>query len=247
MLDRQALKSALATTPECLPLEKLEELSAEGARAHNHVSQCARCQAELVLLREFETSEPLPGEGAAVAWISAQLERQLGEIKKPSRAAQRRLSGVEGEGTRSWFSRLFAFQTMRIWLPVTAALVLAVAGIMFWRSPKEPELHASMGNDPAIYRSLELRTIAPSGELSEIPKELKWKAVSEAAAYKVVITEVDHSEVWSGQTVDTFVTIPESVAARIKVSKPFIWQVTALDQQGKTLASSQARRFVVVR
>jgi hypothetical protein len=131
MLDRQALKSALATTPECLPLENLEKLSAEEVRAHEHVSQCARCQTELAMLREFETSEPLPGEGAAVAWISAQLERQQAAIKRPSRAAQRRLSEVEGGGTSSWLSRLFGFQTMRVWLPVTAALALAVAGIMF--------------------------------------------------------------------------------------------------------------------
>lgn len=143
--------------------------------------------------------------------------------------------------------RLFGYQTMRVWLPVTAALALAVAGLMFWRSPKEPELHASLGSDPAIYRSLELQTIAPSGELSEIPKDLKWIAVPAAASYKIRITEVDHSEVWNGQTVDTFVTIPASVIAKIKVGKPFIWQVTAVDQQGKTLASSQARRFVVAR
>ena len=247
MLDRQALKSALATTPECLPLEKLEELSADEARAHKHVSQCARCQTELTLLREFETNEPLPGEGAAVAWISAQLERQQAEIKRPSRAAQRKRAKVEGQGSGGWLGRLFDYQIMRVWIPVTAALVLAAAGIMLWRSPKEPELHASLGNDPAIYRSLELQTIAPSGELSEIPKELKWNSVPEAATYKVVITEVDHSEVWSGQTVDTFVTIPASMTAKIRIGKPFIWQVTALDQQGKTLASSQARRFVVTR
>jgi hypothetical protein len=247
MLDRQALKSALATTPECLPLEKLEELSTEEVRTHKHVSQCARCQTELTLLREFETNEPLPGEGAAVAWISAQLERQQAEIKHPSRAAQRKRSKVEGQGSDSWLGRLFGYEAMRVWLPVTATLVLAVAGIMLWRSPKEPELHASLGNDPAIYRSLELQTIAPSGELSEIPKELKWNAVPEAANYKIKITEVDHTELWNGQTVDTFVTIPASIVAKIKVGKPFIWQVTAVDQQGKTLASSQARRFVVAR
>lgn len=247
MLDRQALKSALATTPECLPLEKLEELSAEEVRTHKHVSQCARCQTELTLLREFETSEPLPGEGAAVAWISAQLERQQAEIKRPSRAAQRKRSKVQGQGSGSWLGRLFDYQTIRVWLPVTAALVLAAAAFMVWRSPKEPELHASLGNDPAIYRSLELQTIAPSGELSEIPKELKWNAVPEAATYKIKISEVDHTEVWNGQTVDTFVTIPASVVAKIRVGKPFIWQVTAVDQQGKTLASSQARRFVVAR
>jgi hypothetical protein len=75
MLDRQALKSALVAKPDCLSLEQLESLAADPARSHPHLAQCPRCQAELALLKSFESSEPLPNEGAAVAWISSHLER----------------------------------------------------------------------------------------------------------------------------------------------------------------------------
>jgi hypothetical protein len=245
MLDRQTLKSALAATPDCLSIEELGDLSVDEARKHKHVSACAHCQTELTMLREFESSTPLADEGAAVAWISSHLERRLDEIKNPSRAVQRQLAEAAAPRTSSWLARLFAFPNMRVLAPIAAVVAIAVGGFLFLQSPKEPELQANLGHEPAIYRSQELQTVSPSGELLEAPKNLQWKPVPGATMYKFSITEVDHTEVWNGQTVDTLMTIPPSVLAKMRVGKPFLWKVSALDPQGAVLASSQAQRFVV--
>ena len=243
-MDRDTLKSALASTPDCLPVEKLGELSVEQARTHLHVSQCTRCQTELALLRQFESDQPLPGEGAAVAWISSQLERRLDQIKSPATMAKHPKSDL-ATGRATWLSRLFSVPGFRFAAPIAAAAVVAVAALLLFRSPKEPELHANLGSGSTIYRSQEVQVVAPMGDLQKVPGKLEWKAVQGAAAYKILVTEVDRTEVWNTQTTDTFVTIPNSVAVKIRVRKPFYWKVTALDPNGAVLASSQAQRFVV--
>ena len=245
-MDRQALKSALVRTPECLSIEALGELSPEQARAHPHISKCMRCQTELALLREFESSDPLPGEGAAVAWISSHLERNLDEIKHPSGKAQRKLAQPSTRSAISWWDRLFTQPSIRLWVPVGALAAIALTVLLFVRSSREPELQANLGHETTVYRSQELQTIAPAGELRDAPKTLTWKAVSGAALYKVVITEVDHTEVWRAESKDTLMTIPAAVLIKMKAGKPFLWKVSALDPQGVVLASSQAQRFVVV-
>ncbi len=246
MMDRQALKSALARTPECLSIEALGALSPDEARGHHHISECVRCQTELALLREFESSDPLPDEGAAVAWISSHLERNLDAIKHPSGNAQRKALRADSRPAISWWDRLFKQPSIRVWIPVGAVAAIALAALLFLRSSREPELQANLGHDTTVYRSQELQTIAPAGELREAPKTLTWKAVSGAATYRVAITEVDHTEVWRGESSDTLMTMPAPVLAKMKAGKPFLWTVSALDPQGVVLASSQAQRFVVI-
>lgn len=244
MVDRNTLKSALGVTPDCLSPEQLAKLTADEVNGHTHLLNCARCQTELDLMREFESSKPLPGEGAAVAWISSQLEHRLDEIKNPARAAQSRRAGVPAERS-SWFLRLISIPGFQVIAPMAAALAI-VGSLLLLRSPKEPELQANLGGDTAVYRSQEVQILAPQGELTKAPSMLQWKSVTGAAVYKVVITEVDQTEVWSAQTNDTFMTIPVSVIGKMRVGKPFVWKVAALDPQGVVLASSQAQRFVVM-
>src|SRR5258708_21931423 len=72
-------QAAASATEECLPLEVLErmtESSAADAKAAAHLAECAHCQTELSMLKSFEASVPSAEEGAAVAWIAAQLERK---------------------------------------------------------------------------------------------------------------------------------------------------------------------------
>lgn len=129
--------------------------------------------------------------------------------------------------------------------PVFVALVITALGIGFLRRPQEPQLNANAGNGPAIYRSQEIQVIAPSGEMAEAPKILQWKPVSGAARYKVSIMEVDEVPLWSGETRDSNLTIPISTRARMLPGKPVLWRVTALDVQGRVLATSQVQRFSV--
>src|SRR5579864_9600878 len=72
-------QEAAAATKDCLPLEKLEQKgdnTSRDAKAAAHLAGSAHCQTELAMLKNFEQSTPSADEGAAVAWIAAQLERQ---------------------------------------------------------------------------------------------------------------------------------------------------------------------------
>jgi hypothetical protein len=243
MINRSTLKAALDATPNCLSLKDLERLAENPSQKHPHVAECPRCQTELALLREFEANAPLPDEGAAVAWISSHLDRRLEQIKNP----KTRLEEKGSSGRWSWLAALFGSGNARWLVPVAAVAILVAASAILMRSSKEPELRADLGKNPPIYRSQEVEVIAPVGELPKAPQNLQWKAFSGAEVYKVLIMEVDHVPLWSAQTKDISFTIPNATRAKMLPGKPVLWQVTALDSQGRTLAVSQLQRFSVAR
>src|SRR5258708_24853696 len=127
MADRDILKSSFAVTQECLRPEQLETL-AEGKGTHPHLAACPRCQAELAMLKSFESGSPLPDEGAAVAWISSHLDRQLESIKNPSHA-RARAATQNLETQESWLMRTFGIKGWRWALPATAVAGAVTFGL----------------------------------------------------------------------------------------------------------------------
>jgi hypothetical protein len=119
--------------------------------------------------------------------------------------------------------------------------------VILLRPAKEPELHANLGSGPAVYRSQQVEIVSPVGELASAPNSLHWKGFPGAVEYKVEIMEVDHAPLWAAKTNDTSFTIPNATRAKMLPGKPVLWQVTALDSQGRTLAVSQLQRFSVAR
>jgi hypothetical protein len=241
MLNRSTVKAALQPKPDCLTLEELDKYAESGAPSHPHLAECSRCQAELALLKSFQASEPLPGEGAAVAWIGTRLERQLNQIKNPGTAR----AHAGAQQARSWFSRVFSARSASWLVPVTALLVIAVTGFVVSRRSQEPQLRADAGNGPAIYRSQEVQLSGPAGEVPEAPKALEWKGFAGAVQYKVSIMEVDEAVLWSGETRELSIAIPNSIRAKMLPGKSVLWRVTAIDSQGRVVASSQLQRFSV--
>lgn len=242
MLNRSTIKEAFEAKPGCLSLEELEKAAESSSQEHPHLADCARCQAELAMLKQFEANTPLPNEGAAVAWISSELDRRLEQIKNP-KLVTRKASEAAAPG---WLARLFGTGSARWLVPVAAMAVIAAASAILLRSHQEPEL-AQLGNGPAIYRSQEVELISPSGEVPDAPKALLWKAFGGASEYKVTLMEVDHEPLWTGSTNYSSLTIPAATRVRMLPGKPVLWQVTALDSQGRTLAVSQLQRFSVAR
>lgn len=243
MINRSTFKAALTATPECLTLQELERLAEDPSPKHPHLAACARCQAELALLKEFEASSSLPNEGAAVTWISAQLDRNLDQIKNPGAVSR----NTQSSTATGWFSALFRVGTGRWLVPVTAVVVVAAASVIVLRTSKQPELHANLGSGPAVYRSQQVEVVSPIGELARTPNSLQWKGFPGAAEYKVEVMEVDRAPLWAGKTNDTSFTIPNATRAKMLPGKSVLWQVTALDSQGRTLAVSQLQRFSVAR
>jgi hypothetical protein len=243
MAERDLLRSTLAAGPECLSPEQLEALVTRETPVHPHVAQCPRCQAELALLKSFVTNEPLPDEGASVAWISAHLERQRDSIKSPARRHSPAAAGLKIQ--TGWLADLFRWSTMRWAVPITvAAAAIVMVSVALLRPSKGPELQADLGRQPVIYRSQEVQLVAPVGEVVAVPQDLSWQPFPGADTYKVVIMEIDHSQLWSTQTKANSMAIPASVRAKMLPGKPILWQVTALTPQGEMVATSQVQKFV---
>jgi len=240
-MNRSILNEALKAKAGCLTPQELEKLAADASASHPHLSECAHCEGELAMLKMFESSEPLRGEGAAVAWISARLEKRLDQIKNPSLARKADAANV------SWMSRLFGSGNMRWVFPVTAVLVVALTSAVLLRRSQEPQLNANAGQGPAVYRSQEVGITGPSGELPEAPKTLQWKAFPGASGYKIEVMEIDENPLWSGETHEQILTIPAAIRAKMLPGKPVLWKVTALDGRGAVLAVSQVQRLSVQR
>jgi hypothetical protein len=240
-MNRSILKQALNPKADCLTPKELEKLAADASASHSHLAECSHCESELAMLRMFESSEPLPGEGAGVAWISARLEQRLDQIKNPRKAAK------ASAQTASWFGKLFSTAGTRWLLPVAAVLIVGASSVVLMQRSQEPRLRADAGDGPAIYRSQEVTVIGPSGDLAEAPKILQWKAFAGAVDYKVEITEVDEAPLWSAETKASDVTIPDAIRGRMIPGKPVLWKVTALDSQGRVLAVSQVQHLSVQR
>src|SRR5215471_15941219 len=241
MAERDLLKTTLAAGPECLSPQQLEAMATEERPAQPHLAQCPRCQAELALLKSFMTSEPLPDEGASVAWISAHLQRQRESIKGAGHSSAR--AGLRIQ--TGWLADLFRRPTIRWAVPMTAAVAaIVVLGITVLQRSKAPELQADLGQQPAIYRSQEVQLVSPMGEVAEVPQELRWQSVAGAGTYKVALMEIDYSPVWTGETKETSISIPARIRGKMLPGKPILWQITALDNQGQALATSQVQKFI---
>jgi hypothetical protein len=235
MANQDILKSTLAQTSACLAPEQLEALL-DGKRSNQHLAECPRCQAELSLLKSFESTEPLRNEGAAVAWISANLERDLENIKRPANR------GLHSQG--SWLSRIFGVGGMRWVLPAAALAAIVVAGAVMLHTAKEPELRASNTGQPAIYRSQEVQVVSPVGELQQAPTELRWQRFPGAERYRINLMEIDKSSLWNSETKEVNIVIPKTVRDKILPGKPIQWQVTALDATSQVLGTSQIQKFI---
>lgn len=239
-MNKDNLKVALATTPECLTPEQLEQVL-QTKQSTSHLDQCPRCQAELAMLKAFASDDPLPGEGAGVAWISSQLDRRLNEIKAGAKGPAE--VPLAQEAKPSWIVRIFGQKGFAWALPVAGVAALAIAGAFFLRPEKAPKLQASLETQRAVYRSQELQVVGPVGEVQRLPTELSWQGAEGSSNYHVVIMEVDRAPIWSGETRSTSIEIPHAVRAQFLPGKPLLWQVTAHDAQGHLLSTSQVQRF----
>jgi hypothetical protein len=242
MSDRDILKSTFAATSDCLAPEQLEAFL-DGKQSHPHLAQCPRCQAELAMMKSFESGTPLPDEGAAVAWISSHLDRQLETIKNGRpRTSRSFVQNFEPQG--SWLAKIFGQGGWRWAMPATALIAAAIVTVVMLRPPKEPDLQANAGRQPVIYRSQEVQVISPVGDVQQVPRVLQWQTFPGTGIYKVAVMEVDNSVLWTGETAETTVEIPASVRAKMLPGKPILWQVTAVDAQGRVLGTSQIQKFL---
>jgi hypothetical protein len=222
--SRRQWQKELEPTVDCIAIERLGDERTDRETAH--LAACPRCQAELALFAEFNADSASPDEAREGQWIAAELHRRLDpQSLSPS-------SNV----------KQFRPRTRTFGALATAAAAVIVIGTGWWMN-REPSLDPDLGR-PGVYRTSRIEVIAPTGEMQETPRELKWVAVAGATSYDVQILEVDRTLLWSSQTPRQTITLPAEVVVRFTPGKALLWEVTAR-RGAEVLASSGTQRFRV--
>jgi len=243
--ERSLLRKALSPSHACATPLELDDL-ADGLLAQpaaapltDHVSDCARCQTELTLLKEFENAAPAPDEERAVRWISARLERRFSESSaRPPPFLARHGAALP---------RRSVFTTLNLGGFAVAAATLAGAVMIGLREGRAPKLAQPSPAAPIVLRSAGITALSPFGDLDAAPNELRWELQTEAASYSVQVMEVDHAELWSAETRDASIVLPPALRARIVPGKPLLWEVVGKDAAGRAVAWSGKQRFRIRR
>lgn len=230
-INFDAWRDAVSQTKDCLSLEILEKLTvgAADSNASQHLAGCPHCQSELAMLKSFESSVPSQSEGAAVAWIAAQLERNQSGVAARSEA-------------RVPFWRSF-FRVPYLAGALAAALVLGL-GISFYVSDREP--HPINGNiGTGTFRSGSVKLAGPSGDLAQPPGAFRWETYPGAKSYRVDVMEVDGTVLWSAQTSENFAAPTPELKNKMHPGKALQWKVIAFDASGREIANSTKEKFQV--
>ena len=222
------LESVLGATSDCVPVGRFAERLSE--HEQRHVDNCARCQSELALWREFEESHPAADEGAAVSWIVAELGRRNRLV--PARRALSGLTSLTSLTGPVWR-----------WTTAIAAVALITTGVYLLRD-REPAVREIV-NPSQTYRTVRLLVRGPVGDLTAAPTAIEWVAPSGAVSYDVGVFEVDLTPLWRTTSNISRVELPASVVRQFVPGKAILWEVRARNAANRVIAESGTQRFRV--
>jgi len=227
-------QEAAAETKDCLPLETLERMMdnpARDAKAAAHLAGCAHCQTELAMLKNFELSTPSADEGAAVAWIAAQLERQ-----QNAPVAQQKVAAVP-------------FWRMMFRIPylagAAAMAAVLIVGISLYHGNSDGPGKLNPGIGSGTFRSGSIHLVSPIADQPIAPAEFHWDAVQGASSYTVELKDVAGITLATAKSSQNVLQVTPEMKANMTADKPLKWKVTALDANGNEIANSNAEQFKV--
>ena len=223
--SQNPLKQVFSATPSCLEPEQLSAYLEAPAPAGSHVASCPHCQAELGMMREFLGASPSKEEALPARWIAAELARRSPVAPAP----------------RPWLFIRWRPDFRMISL-AAASFAMIVSATLYMRHSPEPVLPIGYHAQGDAMRS-GLVLVSPAGEIDSAPRDLRWKPVAGAQRYQVRLTEVDENQIWSSETPLTQVEIPATVQHELAPGRSFLWQVAALDEQGKKISVSNLQKF----
>lgn len=227
-------QEATAETKECLPLEVLERLmenASRDAKAAAHLAGCAHCQTELAMLKSFEQSTPSADEGAAVAWIAAQLERQ-----QDAPVAQMKVARVP------FWRTMFRLPYMAGAAALAAVLVL---GISLYHGSSDGPGKINPGLGSGQFRSGAIHLVNPIAEQNSAPAEFRWDAVQGATSYSVELKDVTGITLANAKSSQNVLQVTPEMKSSMVSGKPLKWKVTAMDADGKEIANSSTEQFKI--
>jgi hypothetical protein len=227
-------QEAASATQECLPLEVLERMTENAStdpKAAAHLAGCAHCQTELAMLKNFEQSTPSADEGAAVAWIAAQLER-----RQNAPIAQQKIARVP------FWRTMFRVPYLAGAAALAAVLILGVS--LYHGSSDGPgRINPGLGN--GIVRSGAIHLVSPIAEQNNAPTEFRWEAIQGAGSYSVELKDVAGITLATANSAQNVLPVTPEMKANMVSGKPLKWKVTAKDANGKEIANSSTEQFKI--
>jgi len=190
-------------------------------RFEEHYFNCSSCFARLQERDDLVTAIKAKG-----AWLFAR-ERQA--------------------EARSWaaaLGKITDWMTPRQWAAaaVSAAVILfAVFGALPLLRHQSPQFTLS---DSEVVRGQSLSLITPLIDVKAVPAYFEWAKLANAAEYKISI--YNGELLWSADTADTRITVPEDVKLKMVAGRRYAWQVKAYSAAGTLVAVSSRVRFQVV-
>jgi hypothetical protein len=227
-------QEAAAATKDCLPLEVLEQMAdntSRDAKAAAHLAGCAHCQTELAMLKNFEQSTPSADEGAAVAWIAAQLER-----RQNAPVAQQKVAAVP------FWRTMFRVPYMAGAAALAAVLIVGIS-LYHGNSDGPGRINPSLGGGQ--FRSGAIHLVSPVSDVPQAPAEFRWDAVQGASSYQVELKDVAGITLATAKSSQNVLPVTPEMKANMVSGKPLKWKVTALDANGKEIANSSTEQFKV--
>ena len=183
------------------------------------------------MLKNFEQSTPSADEGAAVAWIAAQLERQ-----QNAPVAQQKVARVP------FWRTMFRVPYMAGAAALAAVLIVGIS-LYHGNSDGPGKINPGLGNGQ--FRSGAIHLVSPIADQSSAPAEFRWDAVQGASSYTVQLKDVAGITLASAKSSQNVLPVTPEMKANMISGKPLKWTVTAIDAAGKEIANSSTEQFKV--
>lgn len=161
------------------------------------------------------------------------------------------------EGVRATRSeKIISLLTPKQWATaaLTATLLFIIASVfifVFMPSQKPTVTPSSFFLSEEITRARDIRLISPVGDIKTVPSKLEWKIKiflwqekDEDVEYKISIYDND-TELWTTNTEEQFIELPEEVREAMKLGKEYSWRVMCFSPQGTVAAISGTSQFKI--
>lgn len=230
----QASPEAGCPPPEAYLEAEAGALTPEERRAlEEHAGRCPACAAERDLARLWDTATDAAGARPEdVAFVVSRLEATSPVSRPAARVVPFRGPRLQAPAARS-----------RSFTRLAAAAVLVLAAGLGFRTFYRPEPPLPAPETGGAVRSAEIETLAPRGEVEEIPGELRWNPWKGAHSYAVKLIAVDGSVLWEAKVSAPPARLPSDVAGRLHRAVTYTWTVEALGPDGSVLAAAEPARF----
>jgi hypothetical protein len=192
----------------------------EETRFLDHTARCPACRLRLKALSsiraELETREKDIPEVA----LSSRDGKELRELARSQIRARPGKSGI------------FPPRIIRAGGILAAGILLAVFGY---------RLSLKISNPQLIMRGegqIEIRLQQPEGKIKEAPTVFSWSKVTDSDVYHLEIIDDDLNLVFNASLAGTRLHLPEEVRQKLQRQKPYLWTVSASDDDARELASA---------